>query len=726
MSSDEIIADWLHVNSASGKIPKGSEIIQDPWSVNIARKRNFGSDYYHLNNGTRVDIRWTSPDFGASSSQVDENGDTTYFGRTVGPYTMLGGEQWSDDEGNELALPDGVSPTQSYYSDGSIGDGNGLIIYQSIKSRIIKSVTIRTPSDPSFDPQWKTEESVLYITEDNLLELSTKVGYETTYDDTGKSTTTKLEKQEKKYTGNVDDVDIINDILSAWNKKVPNYNVGQCELIDPQETSLGRWPAKDGNTNKIFGNGVACNIYNPEGGGRLGAANSTPAKSEKGLYYSGELVEYKSPIKLLPEEEVEEPAPVITGSQSGDVESKKNIITFNVEIEGVFLPLSSGSASGGTTSNDSLKSYEDSLSIIVDSKIGKLTLIEPGGFVFQDDFEQLGELDDEYRETAFLGQEEAEAEAAEERDEAREQNGSNDPDADPATGEPPTPASPSNNQTTRQAIYILMELLIKEGGFTKDQAAGICGNIDAESSFKFWNIENQANYIVPGGMGAKRWSKENAKQGSVKHYTCKKGKCQVFSGLGLAQWTYSRRYNMEKFCGEYLTNKGVKTSALKNGFLDTDPRPHGGGTVKIGRDTLNKLEVYLKSVPYLFEAQCAFLISELTQSSGKGGRIQKMFAGIPSGNSAKLIKNGTFINQKGGKPTQTIGAYCEAILCDFEVPGSVGRPLKKPDAIYKNGVSNRDYYKHHAGERIKKCEAALATYNDVRAEKNGTGKYAPA
>jgi hypothetical protein len=408
MSSDEIIADWLHVNSASDKIPKGSEITQDPWAVNIARKRNFGSDLYHLNNGTRVDIRWTSPDFGASSSQVDENGDTTYFGRTVGPYTMLGGEQWSDDEGNELALPDGVSPTQSYYSDGSIGDGNGLIIYQSIKSRIIKSVTIRTPSDPSFDPQWKTEESVLYITEDNLLELSTKVGYEQTYDeDTGKYTTIKLEKQEKKYTGNVDDVDIINDILSAWNKKVPNYNVGQCELIDPQETSEGRWPAKDGNTNKTFGNGVACNIHVPGGGAEYGAFESTPAKNEKGLYYSGTLVQYKSPIKPL---EVEEEAdPVIAGSQSGDVESKKNIITFNVELDGVFLPLSSGGTSStGTSSTGVASSPSSPSSIIVDSKIGRLTLIEDNGFVFQDDFEQLGELDAEFSESGFKGVEESE------------------------------------------------------------------------------------------------------------------------------------------------------------------------------------------------------------------------------------------------------------------------------------------------------------------------------
>ena len=314
-----------------------------------------------------------------------------------------------------------------------------------------------------------------------------------------------------------------------------------------------------------------------------------------------------------------------------------------------------------------------------------------GAFVFQDDFDNLEELDDEYMESGFAGEEEAQEEAQAEREEAREQTGSSDPDADPSTGQP-SDVSPIKSVSERESIVILMDILIKEGGFTKEQAAGICGNIKKESNFQFWNIENGAANVQSGAPvgDESRWSKERAI--SKDHY--KPG--AKFSGIGLAQWTYGRRYKMEKYVGQYLTKKGVQTKALKNGFFDTDPKSHGNGT---------NLENYLKTVPYLFEAQASFLIFELKGSYSR--IVQSLFNGKSSGNSSTLIKNGSFINQSGGKPTKTVGAYCESILCDFEVPGTVGGALKN-----KSGAKSK--YQEHARGRITECEIALATYNDVK------------
>jgi hypothetical protein len=96
--------------------------------------------------------------------------------------------------------------------------------------------------------------------------------------------------------------------------------------------------------------------------------------------------------EVIPEE------PMVAATQSSATQSsatqsssptKSTVIdgsfTFNVEKENTFTPISSSSKGVNT------------------SDIGVLTLVESGEFVFQDDFDQLDELDPEFTETEFDG-----------------------------------------------------------------------------------------------------------------------------------------------------------------------------------------------------------------------------------------------------------------------------------------------------------------------------------
>jgi hypothetical protein len=136
---------------------------------------------------------------------------------------------------------------------------------------------------------------------------------------------------DKKFGGNVDDISIVESVIFYWISQTTNYD--DLALCDP--------------------NNEFCNI-----------------------------IEYKSPINLNENDE----EPEVEPTEEVIVEPiDNNIFTFNVEKEGSFIPMSTGTNS--TT----------------DSKIGELFIVEPGGFVFQDDFEQLDELDEEFTETSFEG-----------------------------------------------------------------------------------------------------------------------------------------------------------------------------------------------------------------------------------------------------------------------------------------------------------------------------------
>jgi hypothetical protein len=372
----------------------------------------------------------------------------------------------------------------------------------------------------------------------------------------------------------------------------------------------------------------------------------------------------KEPVAVL--------AKVLAPTAVGEVQFK-----FNVEKIDTFIVV------GGTVSPP--------LEFIIVPNDGTQYIIDTPD-VFNDD-----DLGEEYQESDFSGLDEQAIELSLDRPmetKAYQENLNSGPNdvLDNNTGGVTVTGEAVKNPTVAEAIVTVMKALIKEGGLSVNEAAGVCGNIKAESGFKFWNIEDGASNIRPGGMGSNRWDIGKA---TGKNYSSK-----VFSGTGLAQWTYGRRYNYEKYVGEWLTKKGVSTKALKNGFFDTDPGLHSSDYNKVYGGAGDQLEAYLKTVPYLFDAACSFLQHELKTSYA--GIIKIMRGANPSGNAGTLIKNGFFVNKSGGKVAQTVEGFAELVVCNFEVPGPVGQGI--------NG-KGRDDYNKLVKERTKLAQDCLATYN---------------
>ena len=267
--------------------------------------------------------------------------------------------------------------------------------------------------------------------------------------------------------------------------------------------------------------------------------------------------------------------------------------------------------------------------------------------------------------------------------------------------------TPIKDAKLSEKIVILIDTLIA-GGYTLNQAAGIAGNVKAESGLVQFNVENGSSNIRPNGMGEKRWNDGVA---LGKNYDNRE-----FSGIGLCQWTYGARYEMEKFVGKYLTDKGVKTSNLKNEFFDTDPSQFSNDYNKVYGGAGDVLEKHLSSVEHLYEAQCKFLV-EYWLGRGKSN-VNKNLKGGLSGNTATICGHGFFVNQSGGKPnTSTVGGACEIFLCDGEVPRDVGWAINKSaktTIVKRKGkpdATRLECYHETVAQRTKCAMDILATYN---------------
>lgn len=158
-TDDSIIDEYLSMMVKLNNIPSNYKIIQDPWLEKAPIERSFGYEPYYLNNGSLLYIDWFNGSFKA------------------------GGDEWSDDSGNELnETPGGLS-----------------------KSFITKTVKIMPPSS-SGDP-------MITILNSKLVE----------YDLNG-----------TEFGGLGEDRTLIAYVLNYWNSQVPNYNV---ELCDPDNES---------------------------------------------------------------------------------------------------------------------------------------------------------------------------------------------------------------------------------------------------------------------------------------------------------------------------------------------------------------------------------------------------------------------------------------------------------------------------------------------------------
>lgn len=347
--------------------------------------------------------------------------------------------------------------------------------------------------------------------------------------------------------------------------------------------------------------------------------------------------------------------------------------------------------------------------------VGDPAVVSPGTFVpaedgFVFDEENLEVLDEEYGEADFSGTDEEALELSKVRvvDEEELKKNIESKEDDPIEPNRDKPiinesGSVEKEKTVKEAIIIIMDTLIKDCSFSVEEAAGICGNIKAESGFKYWNVENGASNIIPGASISdiqSRWDRGVAKG---YHYTGK----DVFSGIGLAQWTFGRRWKMENYVGEYLYKKGVSNKYIGRhskfgNYLDTSPTNHAKSQNDLNRvygGAGDALETFLKNLPYLFEAQASFLAHEF--NSGYSGIKNVFRSGDLTGNSLTNYKRGFFVNQSGGKLIKTPQGFAEVVVNNFEVPGPITG-------------KNKQKYEKTVKERGKLAADCLVTYKSAK------------
>jgi hypothetical protein len=412
------------------------QIIQDPFDKIPPPSRRYGSDPYHLNNGAQVFIRWFSGK--PESVYYTYNNLTTASQSTIGEVTV---QIVTNEPGKEPLVftyssannPSQPGMTPSYndmetyleYTYGSISSESSFVGYKrppekfidtdnlqlvsgvqygrksdnqnttqgfgqidgfidDARDSITQSISIKPEGlikkvevvPPDGQPIWGLPSEIgdygfdfsstlpIYLTD---LSSSTSSG-------TQSESTNKVSEKyfyDYSYEGNFNqgqDWMIIDELLKAWNKKFPGYNV---------------------------------------------------ALNEPSYLYVSDFVkkEYKDPVKTLDEvvaeEDLQDPAPNITATESNLI--KLNIL-FPTEFE-----------------VEARKDCPDFRIFVGDIP----TELLPGeGFQFQDDFNELEELDPEYIEAAFAGGEELqnEAELEEIEDQIRNTNTNNEQADIPSTG----------------------------------------------------------------------------------------------------------------------------------------------------------------------------------------------------------------------------------------------------------------------------------------------------
>jgi hypothetical protein len=166
-TNDELIKEFIDINSKRENADY--DIIQDPWLKEPPNFRNFGFDPYYLNNGSEVYISWSWLD---GVTEINDINITN-----IEP----GGLKWSDDKGNELKIPK------------SIENANNSLKYYIRKKIKVKNSYRNTAG--------------------NLISEEFKI------DKNGSLS----KSEEKDYDGTIEDIDIINELISLWKIKVPNY-----------------------------------------------------------------------------------------------------------------------------------------------------------------------------------------------------------------------------------------------------------------------------------------------------------------------------------------------------------------------------------------------------------------------------------------------------------------------------------------------------------------------
>jgi hypothetical protein len=171
-------------------------IAQDPWNDYYSTKyRSFSFDYYFLSNGATVVIKWLLEKWDEDRKQL-----------------MIyeeGGEQWSDDKGNELdveSIPDGKNI-----------DGTPKVLQ---KKDIYKRVQIRDSREKG------SNERLLFSWNSNKF-----------YDEKDESADNKAASE--KIDGKIPDKWILDKIIREWTSKVPSYDGKLLVCLNSDGTVVG-------------------------------------------------------------------------------------------------------------------------------------------------------------------------------------------------------------------------------------------------------------------------------------------------------------------------------------------------------------------------------------------------------------------------------------------------------------------------------------------------------
>ena len=179
-TDDQILDEYIGLNSKIVLSQSGVsdeeklyEIIQNPWTEKPPVYRSFGFDPYYLNNGAQIKISWFESD----------------------GVTIAGGEKWSNDYGQEVDVPRGATVSFKIVGNYAVPDTSN-----SEKNSYIKIIECLEP---------KTSERLMF-SDVGIVKFS-------------------FEAVDSKFTGNVKDLDIIDQFISNWQNKVPNYDLKLCD-----------------------------------------------------------------------------------------------------------------------------------------------------------------------------------------------------------------------------------------------------------------------------------------------------------------------------------------------------------------------------------------------------------------------------------------------------------------------------------------------------------------
>lgn len=254
-SEDELIEDYLE-NTRKQNKDITINVIQKTWDNEappIERDYGGSSNIYYLNNGSTIQINWTSTQLSGETNAHEFIGVTvsypySLFEETIfGPNQPVGGKRWSNN-GKELEIPNDTPKLQNYttffpttttasvpYGSKNFDLETGIPIDEDgffgfaanakqVKNHVIsKRIVIQEPSDIG------NSEPILILDDGTFKKSSEVEGSIIAAGASGGSASNIL--VEKVYPGGVTDLQIIKQVRDNWVKSAEPY--GELDVCNP-------------------------------------------------------------------------------------------------------------------------------------------------------------------------------------------------------------------------------------------------------------------------------------------------------------------------------------------------------------------------------------------------------------------------------------------------------------------------------------------------------------